>query len=311
MKIQEDIQALRPMWACIKCKSQRLTVQFNSSMVCKNCGNRYPIVNGIPIFLENFDIHQKFIDNMRKTKSEWYEVPQIPKFKDDIWTNARKRRYRLLSYLFEKYVPTDKMILDLGCGDGANLEFLKSFGAGVSGIDYNIERLARASSLKDGYNSVFLADILNLPLPKKSCDIIFFSQVLEHIPNPHDALLSVRRIMSNEGILILGVPNEGCWYYQIRFRIKPSLLKETDHVNFFTKRSLSKLLNDCGFFVKEAKGMGWGLPALGSRGVLGHISKVETNLRRYRWYNFLWEAFGHCFLPGQYFELYVICVKSA
>ena len=108
---------------------------------------------------------------------------------------------------------------------------------------------------------------------------------------------------------MLGVPNEGCWYHNLKFRLKPSLLRKTDHVNFFTLRTLTDLLVRSGFSVQSATGVTWGLPATGD-GVLAIPTILDRHLRQVRWYNDAWDWFGRALMPNQYFELYLAASKA-
>lgn len=194
------------------------------------------------------------------------------------------------------------LALDLGCGDGRNLQKLRGAGLRCVGVDYNVLRLARTPGA-GGYDFIFMADAKDLPVPDEYFDVVYCDQVLEHVTQPAELLHTVRRILKPRGVLILGVPNEGCWYFQLKFRLKPSLLANTDHVNFFTARTLRGLLEDSGLRVREMFGVTWGLPATGDR-LLALPSAIDRLLRPYKWYNVFWDAFGRVLLPGQYFELY-------
>jgi len=49
------------------------------------------------------------------------------------------------------------------------------------------------------------------------------------------------------GLLIVGTPNEGCLMGRTRNRwIQPSIGRTTDHVHFFTDRTLAQALHDAG-----------------------------------------------------------------
>jgi SAM-dependent methyltransferase len=295
-------------WICIKCKADQLYRTARDEIICGNCAAQYPIVDGVPVFVGDSEAHKAHMDKSLSEKREWYWNEQILGKNEDPWHDIGRRRYAALSDMLRAYVPKGKPILDLGCGDGRNLQLLKTVASGVTGTDYNLLRLQRAKGMAEGYESLCVSEVNALPFCDCSWDIVYFDQVLEHMPDPGQALESVHRILRHHGVLILGVPNEGCWYHQLKFRIKPSLLKKTDHVNFFTEKSIRALVERCGFAVKRTMGMTWGLPATGD-GVLGPMTKVDRALRRYVWYNSVWERLGRVFLPGQYFELYLACIK--
>jgi SAM-dependent methyltransferase len=53
------------------------------------------------------------------------------------------------------------------------------------------------------------ADLLNLPFPDASYDVVFASHVLEHIIDDHKAIAEIRRILRPGGIAVLPVPLVG------------------------------------------------------------------------------------------------------
>ena len=88
------------------------------------------------------------------------------------------------SSYFGKFLPSDfdAQILDIGCGDGGFVYWLTSSGyKNVQGIDYSHEQIEVANSY--GIKNVRQADAFAfLPGNVGKFDIIFASDVLEHIP---------------------------------------------------------------------------------------------------------------------------------
>lgn len=299
-----------PHKICIKCSRSSLYVYSESAIVCRACGKEYPIVEGIPVFVDDLDEHQRQLEKSKVGRESWYESEQIVSPEQDSYFHIKRMINAELSNLYRKHVGTDKEILDLGCGDGRNGSFLRTVGSKVNATDYNLLRLQRSKLNAQTYDDIFMSMIQSLPLPDNYCQVIHFDNVLEHISEPEIALNSVYRVLRDDGVLMLGVPNEGCWYHQLKFWIKPSLLSKTDHVNFFTLSTITDLLNKCGFKVIEARGMGWGTPVMGNNPLLKTFLKIWARFRRYAWYNEIWEIAGRLVLPKQYFLLYVVAKKK-
>lgn len=307
--IFEANSSLGPGRVCIRCYRPALRMRSPIRIVCEECAKEYPVIEGVPVLIDDLETHQKAIADSMAGREEWYRGEQVVTPERNVWRHLNHLMNFVISDLYRQHVGLGKEILDLGCGDGRNATFLKTVGARVTGTDYNLLRVARASQHSSHYDSLFMSDLSALPLPDKSWQVIHFDQVLEHIPAPENALKSIHRVLRDDGALLLGIPNEGCWYHQLKFKIKPSLLKETDHVNFFTLKSITTLMGECGFKVVDARGLAWGLPALGRGPLLGTITHADRVLRRHVWYNKLWETAGKVILPGQNFLLYMIAKK--
>lgn len=165
-------------------------------------------------------------------------------------------------------------ILDAGCGDGINLwgltEMKKKNGwhMEISGVDYNPLRVERAANI-DAINEVKEGSLLNLPYENMYFDIVLCNHVLEHIHNDLSALNEINRVIKPGGILILGVPNEGCLVAKIRNNfIQPSINRTTDHVQFFTLNEIRKKLHKTGYKVLEVEREGFFLPHLKLNSIL-------------------------------------------
>jgi len=161
--------------------------------------------------------------------------------------------------------------LDAGCGDGINLMGLSSIMAGMGiepgrslfGVDYNVARIFKARKMP-GVAGVFSGSLLSLPFRDETWDVILCNQVLEHIYEDSSALLELNRVLRKDGLLIIGVPNEGCGLAQLRNNVlQPKISATTDHVNFYTIDSISfkiaaaRLVIDrverSGFFVPHTR----------------------------------------------------------
>lgn len=262
---------------------------------------REPLVfDGIPILVRDYKLVQSQIEEAKNIgRKDWYEESQ-----DQVWSGPYRhhllKRKKYVEGVLEKY-SSKKFIhslLDLGCGDGANLKWLRSYTKKLYGSDYNISRLIRAKQ-KNIATKIVLADINDYPAKDESFDLIFFNHVLEHILDDEKALSEVFRILKKGGLCILGVPNEGAFWWQLAYKIQPQFLQTTDHVHFYTVNSLSVKIKQKGFEIKEIKKLGWGVP---------HWD-LDSRLRNYKIIDDFFETFGKIFLPEQASSLYFILEK--
>jgi SAM-dependent methyltransferase len=108
--------------------------------------------------------------------------------------------------LFFKYLPREGRILESGCGTGRWVFYLRQRGFNVTGID-----LARAAlEIAKAYDPsapVLLDDVLHSQFPDRSFDAAISLGVVEHFEEgPQRALAELRRILKDDGILLISVP---------------------------------------------------------------------------------------------------------
>lgn len=152
-------------------------------------------------------------------------------------------------------------LLDAGCGDGVLLKNLVTLtGFKVYGIDYNPLRVDRAR--KNAPQAIVRqSDLRSLDFKDSFFDVIVMSQVLEHIPEDVLVLKCLARILKENGILILGVPNEGCLLAQLRNKyLERNISKTTDHVYFYTERTVIGKIAEAGFAIDKVARTGFFFP---------------------------------------------------
>ena len=135
-------------------------------------------------------------------------------------------------------------VLDVGCGAGGNLKTLQDQGWEPHGIEISEVAAAHARELVTG--NIHTGTLESAPFPPQSFDLILMSHSLEHLPSPVDALRRVHRLLKDDGLLVVSVPNVnsleyklfGRWWFQ---------LDPPRHFYHFDKCSLSGLFKQAGF----------------------------------------------------------------
>jgi SAM-dependent methyltransferase len=177
---------------------------------------------------------------------EWAVMQQ---FYEDFWADApedeepyawTQRRGLLQAELH----PGDR-VLDYGCGSGRFLALLDD-AAGVEIAEAAVER-ARANAPHADVR--LLEGDGTIPFGHGEFDLVWCSEVLEHIPDVGFALSEIRRVLKPSGRLLLTVPFHGrvrtAWIALTRFEEHFDPLGQ--HVRFFTRRSLTEALDVAGF----------------------------------------------------------------
>lgn len=266
---------------------------------CVACGTAARFEHGIPILARDWNVVQADVEAARHVRPGWYEDEQPPEMASPWRHHLRKRRLyvqraiaRHLQQLGTSRVPR---LLDLGCGDGNNLVWLSAFCEHAYGSDYNLVRLVRAKT-QNTAATIFAADILDFPSDDRAFDIVFFNHVIEHIPDDLRALASVKRILRPGGLLVLGTPNEGSWWWQLAYRRDPQSLATTDHCHFYTGESIGAKVRQAGLSVIETHYMGWGPPDW----------RLDGRIRKYKVVDDAFALLGRAFLERQASSLYVL-----
>lgn len=118
--------------------------------------------------------------------------------------------------------PPGSLILEAGCGTGAQTRILARLNPGCRflSVDISEESLAAARKLirKENITNVKFqtADILNLPFEDGAFDHVFICFVLEHLFNPGAALTSLKRVLKRGGTITVIEGDHGSAYYHPR-----------------------------------------------------------------------------------------------
>lgn len=190
-------------------------------------------------------------------------------------------------------------VLDAGCGDGVLLGLLSGLPELVLyGLDYNPLRAERVRQ-RVPESTILVADLGVLPFRDACFDLVFASQVLEHIPDDLSVLEQLARVTHRGGWIVLGVPNEGCVMGRLRnYVIQRAILSTTDHVHFYTEQSVEDLIVRAGLSILERLREGFFTPHLG----------VHSRLTSTQWgYRFL-QRLGRVF-PSQAAGFYFVCAR--
>ena len=170
---------------------------------------------------------------------------------------AKKPRIRATMDLLESVVEDGDHIFDLGCGDGTMGALLdEEYAITIDGCDISEVAVERA---RNHYRTVYRLNIddEDVPAESHSYDIVLCTDVLEHTLSPVRALNEIRRLLKDDGIAILSVPNYGFVRYRIdsvRGQV-PSIISDERHYSAFTVSRLRNILSDCGLTPETVLGV--------------------------------------------------------
>src|SRR5690348_11205113 len=136
--------------------------------------------------------------------------------------------------------------LDNGCGDGRFTGLLAEAGAEPTGVDVADAALRRARAAHPGIRFVRTPVEGPLPFDDGAFDLVWASEVIEHVPDTARWLSEIRRVLRPGGRLLLTTPNHP------RLAILIGGLERyadplSDHLHLYTRRSLRQLLEEFDF----------------------------------------------------------------
>lgn len=135
-------------------------------------------------------------------------------------------------------------VLDVGCGSGGLLAAFKRAGWNCCGIEPSSDLSAYARDI--AACEIYEGTIESTPLPQAAFDVISACHVLEHSASPHDFLQTCFRSLRDEGVLLVEVPDFGCYLSRKQGADWLPLYPDT-HLYHFTISTLQRLLKATGF----------------------------------------------------------------
>jgi len=153
-------------------------------------------------------------------------------------------RYRNSIHFVEK-----GRLLDIGCGNGTELYKLKKMGWETYGVEVHKEASERARS---GGLSVFTGDLFEANFPDQFFDVVRMSFVLEHLPNPRETLVEIKRILNPQGRIYISIQNARSLNYWL-FGERWFSLDVPRHLFSFSVETIKRLTSSLGLRVKAIR----------------------------------------------------------
>ncbi len=141
-------------------------------------------------------------------------------------------------------------ILDVGCGLGLFLLALDPARWDRYGLEV-MPAAFREAQRRLGADRIVTQDLSAAVLPGAQFDVITFWDVLEHLPNPADALKQAFRLLRPGGLLLVRAPNFASYLAQ-RFGADWYELSLPYHLFHFTPATLTRMLETAGFKVRAS-----------------------------------------------------------
>lgn len=148
-----------------------------------------------------------------------------------------------------RFAPPPAKVLDIGCGNGRFLMYLRDLGYQCHGMELPGKSLERARSL--GGLELVEGKLEASHFPENSFDMVTLWHVFEHLDTPAETLRVISRILKPGGWLLLSLPNihswQARWFKGLWFHLDPPR-----HLFFLGPKDLTREVERLGF---EGKGL--------------------------------------------------------
>ena len=163
----------------------------------------------------------------------------------------QKERFRIVTQFVAEQ--GKGLVLDLGCGSSPILAALPlAAGVDLSGAKARVQKARGCRAVK--------GDLLRLPFPDATADVVVCSEVIEHLPQDAPWAEEIARVLKKEGAVVLGTPDYGRLRWRLIERLYAALMPHgyaDDHVSRYSSRSLNAHMRRHGFRCVAARHV-WG-----------------------------------------------------
>src|ERR1035437_943939 len=210
---------------CLICNSNNLAVlkdyKKDHLCICNKCGFVFAIKN--PTYQELMDEYAKYP-------------------RSNVISEITIKRYDTLLKLFEKYRDNNN-IIDVGAGDGHFIARARMYNWNSYATEFD-DSAVQLCKQKDVIVHQGKLDIKNYE--KEFFDVIFSSEVIEHINNPIEEIKNFHKILRKGGLVFITTPNLNSISHKI-LKNKWSVFCYPEHLCYYNPKTLEKLFKDNGF----------------------------------------------------------------
>lgn len=221
----KDFKRIEPLLQCVKCNSN---IKFiDEKFLCDSCSKEYPIIDGIPRFVEEtfYQLNENNDDIENKTKNyfgfEWdyfkdwgyIKDEDVPREKVEYYLGGRvsdrKATYDSKCRLDSSEIK-NRVVLDAGCGNGRYTFETRLRGdenSIIIGVDIGYGSVKSSYENTKAFDNVFIlqGSLFNLPFKDNVIDSCFSNGVLMHTGNMHKAFNEICKKIKIKGIFVTHV----------------------------------------------------------------------------------------------------------
>lgn len=176
-------------------------------------------------------------------------------------------------------VNKSQSLLDVGCGYGFTLDYWRAVtGSSAIGVEPSGYGRMGRDQLGADIHDCYLADVAELR--DRLFDVVYSSEVIEHVADPAAFLVELRQCMAADGVVVLTTPSAEYVNQDAEPSVILAVLSPGLHKLLFSAPALEQLLKRVGFGYVQVEVHGERLVAFAANGPL-HITDGAAAHGRY------------------------------
>lgn len=214
------------------CKDHTVSGQEFGIFECSGCGFHVTLPRPSTIEIGDYYKSDKYVSHSNQSfglmSIIYREVRKL----------ALKGKYRILMPYLK-----GKRVLDIGCGTGAFLSFMQKKGFDIAGVEPDADARRNALSF---YNIHAEDESFLSACRPQQFDLITMWHVLEHVMDLPERIQTIHRILKNDGLLCVAVPNPNSYdakYYKEYW----AAWDVPRHLWHFSPENISAIFSKYGF----------------------------------------------------------------
>jgi 2-polyprenyl-3-methyl-5-hydroxy-6-metoxy-1,4-benzoquinol methylase len=223
-----------------------------------------------------------------------YNLVEDPLYEEE--AEGRVRNFLGLFRFLEKRHPEKGTLFDVGAATGILLNEARNRGwtpAGIEASGWSVRTAKKKYGLE-----IEEGDFLSYTAGKINCRALTMVDIIEHVPDPYGALKKAHDLLSPSGTLCLITPDIKSLAARLSgsrwWHFRPA------HLAYFCRRSISRLLQRCGFRILKIKKYSWTFSA---HYILSRIPLFSFLLKNPKLSSF-WKRIPIKLALGDSFEIY-------
>ena len=197
------------------------------------------------------ELENHYSENYYQLSSGSYDL----KYSDQEIQYINNKIHQKVLVLHDILMKKTGRFLDIGSGEGFALKYFQDLGWQCTGLDYSLFGVKTHNPEQE--KCVIAGDMLNnlaqMIKNKEKFNLLWLDNVLEHVIDPYQLMINLHKILDENGVLVVDVPNDFSaiqQYLLTKNYIDREFWVHTEHISYFNKDGLINLADSTGWHVE-------------------------------------------------------------